>query len=361
MYVFFTLIRPVGAPKAQAGKDGMVWVRSMYGFGPSTDEQLLSPSSVAIAPNGDVYATDLQRARIMIFGPDGTFRRLLHTGAGGTQRGMFIRPESIDVGENGDVYIADSWANKIIVFGSDGKFSREWPTEVQARGVGVVKDRVYVLDVGRVLVFDTQGKKLAAFGSRGPNIGQIDAYQGITGRDGIVYITDPYNKRLQAFDENGTVRWAVPKSAQDTSTPNAKWDLPQDLVFDGSGRLVVVDAFNFTIDVVDPKTGEILTKYGDYGAEDGQFFYPTSIDYDPVRNWFAIADTNNNRVQIVRIPGSANPNAAALWRALASPYRYLAIPLILLLLAVVFGVLMTRRAARRIDAGNTEEFAKQTD
>ncbi len=359
--VFMNLIRPSGAPEGDQGIDNLVWERSMYGFGPAPDEQLRAPSSVAFAPNGDVYVTDPSRSRVMVFRSDGTFKRLLHTGAGGTGRGQFIRPEAIDIDERGDVYIADSWANKIIVFDSGGEFLREWPVEIQARGVGVAGDRVYVLDVGRVLVFDKQGDKLSAFGRRGPAPGEIDAYQGITAKDGVIFVAEPFNKRLQAFDESGTVKWTVPggvasrggpsrevtgtDSSASEALPNHRWDLPQDLVFDGAGRLMVVDAFLFKIVAVDPRTGKAQAEYGDFGRNEGEFYYPTSIDYDPARDWFAVADTNNNRVQIVRLPGSSGLGST-LWRAVSSPYRYLAIPAGLVLLAIVLAWWTARRIAR---------------
>lgn len=363
--VFFNLIKPTGLPGGAQGADGLVWVRSMYGFGPTTDEQLRMPSSVAIAPNGDVYATDPTRSRIMIFRADGTFRRLLHTAAGGTEEGMFIRPESLDIDEDGDVYIADSWANKVIVFDAQGQYSREWPVDTQARGVSVSDGRIYVLDIGKVIVFDTAGERITSFGTRGPGPGQIDAYQGITAKGGVIYVAEPFNKRLQAFDESGTVLWTVPggvapRSGPGTSTaradtassssdavPDHRWDLPQDIVFDGNNRLVAVDAFQFEMAVVDPKNGQVQARFGEYGRNEGQFFYPTSIDYDPVRDWFAIADTNNSRIQIVRIPDSANRNAAATWRALASPFRYLAVPALLLLVAILLGLWTSRRLWRR--------------
>ena len=352
--LFVNLLRPSGLPdSAPAGAaDGIQWVRSLYGFGPSADEQLLSPSSVAIAPNGDIYATDPIRARIMVFRSDGIFSRILHTGAGGTGKAQFVRPESIAIADNGDLYIADSWAKKIIVFDSNGVFVREWPVDSMARGVFVTGGRVYVLDVGHVIIFTTHGERLASFGARGRKPGQLDAYQGIVARDGRVFVADSYNKRLQSFTESGAVLWTLPaaslsRSGPATQTPAGDgsgsgqmaehaWDLPQDLVFDGKGRLVVVDAFRFEIDVVDPKTGKVQSSYGEFGREDGQFFYPTSIAYDARRDWFAVADTQNNRIQIVRIPDSGSDELSGVWRAVSSPYRYLVVPALVLLLAIVF-------------------------
>ena len=376
--VFYGLIKPDGgADPGDLGLDEMAWVRSLYGFGPTADEQLMGPSSVAIAPNGDIFVTDPTRSRIMVFRSDGSFKRLLHTGAGGTAEGQFIRPEAVSVGDDGSVYIADSWANKIIVFNDQGEYLREWPVEQMARGVEVEGDKVYVLDAGKVLVFDKLGKKLKSFGTRGPGLGQIDAYLGIAVKDGLIYVADSYNARLQCFKEDGTVVWAVPTgtasrkgpsetreltgsdSSASDAVPNHRWNLPQDLVFDGAGRLVVVDAFRFEMAVVDPKTGKVQATHGEYGAYDGQFYYPTSIDYDAGRDWFAVADTNNNRVQIVRIPGSGASAVSGLWRALSSPFVYLAVPILLLVVCALLAWRLARSMAKRRRAQDQAESAAQ--
>ena len=112
--------------------------------------------------------------------------------------------------------------------------------------------------------------------------------------------------------------------------------LPLGLTVDGAGRVVVIDMYDCAMAVFDPKTGKFIGKYGDVGAEDGQFFYPVSVSYDPGRDWFTVADALNRRVQIVRIPGSssgAGSAAAAVSRAVASPWRACVFPLLLLLLA----------------------------
>lgn len=327
---------PVGAPSAQSKE--MTWVRSMYGFGPSVAEQLRSPSSVAIAPNGDVYATDPTRGRIMIFSADGVPKGILISATPGVGEGQFARPEAIDIAENGDVFIADSSAKKVIVFNRNKEFVREYPVDEMARGVYVADGKVYVLDVGHVIVFDIEGNRLSSFGTRGKQPGQIDGYQGIAAREGTIFIADSYNKRLQAFDESGTLLWANPKDlAAMPATAGGTWDLPQDITFNGKGELVVVDAFTFELVVVDPKNGDRLETHGEFGRNDGQFFYPTSVAYDGLRDWFAVADTENNRVQVVRIPGSSvQPVQSSAWRLVSGPYRYLIPSALVMILTIVF-------------------------
>lgn len=374
--VFVRLLTPSGTPIFQPPSTaGVEWVRSLYGFGPTADEQLLSPSSVAIAPDGEIYVTDPIRARVMVFAPDGGFRRLLHTAGGGVGPGQFARPESIAIDRASLVYIADSWAKKIIVFDRRGRFVREWPVQKQARGLAVSADKVYVLDVGKVLVFDKQGKLLSEFGQRGPGPGQIDAYQGIVARGGTIYVADSYNRRIQAFDEQGKLKWVMPDGTASRVGPQIRdaagktdgsgtgdaaghvWQLPQDLTFDGYGRLIAVDAFAFQIDVIDPATGKVTNSYGEYGQADGQLYYPTSIAYDASRDWFAVADTQNNRVQIVRIPGSGPAGASLGWRALSSPYRYVLIPLLILFITFAAAWYSYRRLTR---GGKGQTAAEET-
>ena len=45
-----------------------------------------------LAPNGRIYVTDPQRARVLAFNPDGVFNGIIHTGMGGTGEGQLGRP-----------------------------------------------------------------------------------------------------------------------------------------------------------------------------------------------------------------------------------------------------------------------------
>lgn len=339
------LVKTVAPPGVEQIPDTrMTWIRSIYGFGPSADEQFAHPYSVAVGSNGDIYAADPERARVLVFERWGDYKRIVHTAGGGADTGMFQRPESIALDPEDNLYIADSWANKIIVFDKNGRYLREWKVPAQPRGITVDAGEVYVLGPGRVYIYSESGDELRQFGSRGKQPGQIDAYQGIAVKDGMIYIADSYNKRIQAFDANGTLAWVAPATSAPTpstmdtasieSSNEVEWDLPQDLCFDAAGNLVVADAFRFQLVVVDPKDGSIIGDYGGIGQQDGEFYYPTSVAYDADRDWFVVADTQNQRLQIVRLPGTTDsPLLPSARRIESSPWRY-AVPTLACLVAL---------------------------
>jgi hypothetical protein len=89
----------------------------------------------------------------------------------------------------------------------------------------------------------------------------------------------------------------------------------------------------------------LIAKYGAPGTIDGQFVYPTSVAYDASHDWFAVADLQNARVQIIRLPGSGGSGLSGANRALTGPLRACIIPLALLILAILAGIIY--RAIRR--------------
>ena len=328
------------------------WERSLYGYGPAEGEQLLMPTSVAVSPTGDIYVTDPIRSRILVFDADGDPLRIVF-GQTSTADILFTRPEAIDVDPgNGDLYVADSQLSRISVFDAEGNFVRAWPVAGRARGVKVTSERVLVLGLGEVIAYDKKGAELSSFGTRGSAPGQIDAYLGIESDGERIFIADSFNKRIQAFSLDGALLWAYPSSettagaasADSTGHPDLEtdavdegfdWQLPQDLVLDGAGRLVVVDAFRFEFVVVDAESGVVLGTYGEYGRLDGDLYFPTSVAYDYERDWFVVADTQNNRAQIVRIPGSAGAVLAPVRRLVDDPSRYYVLPLAMFVLVVL--------------------------
>jgi len=381
------------APSAETVEraGGLTWVRSIYGASAQAEDQLRSPGHVAIGPDGTIWVTDSVMNRVLGFNPDGSFKRELIAGSaeeGGMS--MLQGPAGIAVSEDGEVYVAANSTGVIIVFGRNGEVARafEVPSPIQ---VDVRDDRVFVTSAEGLFLFTPEGEEIARWSSRGTGLDQVDMPNGaVIGEDGTLYIADTHNVQIKALSPDGTtLEWAIPPSSTradtleragatpsgvteaesshpatitDEATGTAGGDLesslqlPVGMTSDGAGRLVFVDAFAFGIYVVDPAEQRIIAKYGDQGSSDGLFNYPTGIAYDPDRDWFAVTDTANARVQIVRIPGSGgSPLAAA--RRVSVPWVACAVPFALLLLTAL--VAATRSRARRNDEAHPSEAVRE--
>ncbi|MRS11762.1 MAG: hypothetical protein EG823_01660 [Actinobacteria bacterium] len=379
-----SLLIPASAPGTVKESEGLVWIRSIYGTSADAADQLQTPEHTAIAPDGTIWVTDAGTSRVLGFNPDGSFERELTVGADAGGAAMLDRPAGIAVSENGEVYVASSTTGLVLVWNADGEIDRvlRVPEPIQ---IALGGDRVLVTAADGLYLFNTQGEQVAKWSSRGSNENQVDMPNGaLIGEDGTFYICDTHNSQLKAFSGSDmSPRWANPitsargtrnetgaaptpdqtvmreyvvsSSTEDTATAALAMQLqvPAGLTQDANGRLIFVDAFGFCIYAADPATGEINATYGGYGKADAQFYYPMGISYDPARDWFAVADTANHRVQIVRLDGSGG-NAVTTLRGITFPWAVCCAPLILLLLALLVA-LMRRRRRRDEDAEREDE------
>jgi hypothetical protein len=108
------------------------------------------PTSVAVAPNGDVFVSDghapnkYDTGRVVKFSKDGRFIKAW--GRKGSAPGEFDEPHDIFVGGSRSwVYVADRRNSRIQVFDQDGNFIAAWKQFGQPSSVFVGKDdRMYV-------------------------------------------------------------------------------------------------------------------------------------------------------------------------------------------------------------------------
>lgn len=346
------VVQPAGSPKGGSLPRGLEWVRSIYGYGPRKDQQFTAGlQHVAIAADGTIWASDGPAKRVLGFNPDGSYKGIL------SAPGKMIRPAGLAIAENGDIFVGDFGAYQVVVFSPDGKLLRSWKTPPPYQ-LAVRNGRVVLATSEGFSVYTTDGEPVAKFGSRGKADDQVDLPQGVViGDDGTVYVADTHQGRLKAFSPSGKLLWAGAVETGSAAPGGMPMQLPFGMTFDGAGRLILVDPFAFQIFVAEPgKKGAIVARYGDSGQRDGLFFYPTGIAYDSSRDWFAVADSANKRLQIVRIPGSSTFGVLqALRRAAVGPVWICAIPLALLLLALVVGMSGRRKEREHevLDAPST--------
>ncbi len=359
------VVRPPGSEdierSARAGN--LEWVRSIYGFGSTQEEQLNAPNDVAVGPEGTIWVADQARARVLGFGPDGSYETVLHRGPRGSSEDALAFPASLAVDEDGLIYIGDMMKDRVVVMSRDNEILREYyvpgPLSVDVRG-----DRIVAGSAAGFVIFDKQGEVVRLVGTRGQGDGQFDGVRGVAiAPDGAIFVVDQYNNRISAYDSEGERLWmretGIPANRSrmaegETSfetTAEAGLILPARIEVDGSGRLVIVDPFDFSIAVLDAEDGSLIAKHGTYGGTDGQFLYPTGIAFDPGRDWFVVADTGNSRVQIVRISGSGGSATAVVSRTLAGPLSACALPLSGLVLLVALILLVRAMRSRRGSRG----------
>jgi DNA-binding beta-propeller fold protein YncE len=189
--------------------------------------QLDNPTGVAVAPDGDVYVSEISNDRISVFTPKAVFSRSF----GGGQVGG---PEGIAFGLDGTVYVAAANTSRIAAFAADGTFLR-------------------------------------SFGGPGTGAGQLDAPTGLAvdPATGNVFVGDFFNNRIAVFSPAGAFLYAfgwdvVPGNGITvlevcTTATGCKagiggggvgqLDQPRHLAIDGAGNLFVASEPSMRITV----------------------------------------------------------------------------------------------------------------
>lgn len=128
--------------------------------------------------------------------------------------------------------------------------------------VATSNDTIYVADsdVEHVVMYDLgSGKYLGKFGSKASGlVGDmvLDEPAGITVHEGVVYVTDTGNERIQMFGVNGvflsTLTLSVEAGSEKKELP-FKLEEPTDIALDAEGRVYVRDADDRQIKVYTPE------------------------------------------------------------------------------------------------------------
>jgi sugar lactone lactonase YvrE len=164
---------------------------------------------------------------------------------------------------------------------------------------------LYVADTGnsRIVVYDLDGNYKAEFGSPGIEAGQFsEPVDVFVSTDGLVYVTDTWNQRVQVF---------APSSDLSEFLPVSNWDISgwfggsnenkPFITVDQSGKIYVTDPEGYRVIVFENNAGIFKFTWGSYGSESGQFNLPIGIAADKEgRIW--VNDSGNNRLMRFTLP-----------------------------------------------------------
>lgn len=183
---------------------------------------------------------------------------------------------------NGDIYIADGYGNH------------------------------------RVVVFDSKGTYLRQWGSVGDGPGQFAAGDGghphciVLGNDGLLYVCDRGQDRLQVFDKLGNLKKIIPvipgTGTPGLGTAGSAWDLDfspdrrQELMFESDGGNEVLWTFDRMAALAGaaltatPGQG-ILAGFGRPGHAAGEFTFLHTVAADSKGNLYTGETVGGRRIQ----------------------------------------------------------------
>ena len=168
------------------------------------------------------------------------------------------------------------------------------------RNVAVGPDGLaYVADSAnhRIQVFDADGVFVRGWGSFGSEPGQFNEPWGLAVDDAHVYVADTWNHRVQKFTLDGELAGVYGTSgAPSADDPGLGLFFgPRDIILLGEDELLVTDTGNHRLQLLD-REGNFLRAVGSFGNQPGQFNEPVGLAAAPDGSVY-VADTWNGRIQ----------------------------------------------------------------
>jgi DNA-binding beta-propeller fold protein YncE len=159
----------------------------------------------------------------------------------------------------------------------------------------------YVADTSnhRIQVFDADGRFRRGWGSFGTEPGQFNEPWGLAVDESYVYVADTWNHRVQKFTLDGEFVGAYGGSgappADDPSGGLGLFFGPRDVALIGDDQLLVTDTGNHRLQLMD-REGNFISQVGGFGNQPGQFNEPVGLAVAPDGSIY-VADTWNGRIQ----------------------------------------------------------------
>jgi len=152
------------------------------------------------------------------------------------------------------------------------------------------KGRIYVADSrqGMVFVFDRKNRKVTFLGQKG--LGKLAGPIGVAvDSNDNVFVSDPKRKSVYVYGPDGKFKMVIGRKGEFVNPAGIAVDKKRE-------RLLVVDSKAHLVKVFTTQ-GDFITKFGERGAGEGQFNFPTHIAVGK-DGFVYVSDTINFRVQV---------------------------------------------------------------
>jgi DNA-binding beta-propeller fold protein YncE len=312
--------RPDPIPGQESKKKKQSWMDRVAGL-PTTDSgaikhdvihRFAKPYGMGTDSQGRLYVADGYVAAVFVMDLEKKETKMLRNGA----EGKFGTVIGLTVDDVDRVFVVDALMHRVAVFDKDLKLETYFgEKELEHPGGCAIDEQnrfLYVVDTNKhlVAVFDADTfKYLRAIG--GPAKKEGDDEPGTLSKpsnvavdkDGLVYVSDTMNNRVQIFDADGAFVSMFGKHGDGPGD----FARPKGIAIDSDGHIWVVDAYTNRVQVFD-KEGHMTAYLGGGGELPGQFSVPSGIFIDK-QNRVYVAEQFKARVQIFQYVTDAQAKA----------------------------------------------------
>ncbi|HAD05308.1 MAG: hypothetical protein A2091_06400 [Desulfuromonadales bacterium GWD2_61_12] len=159
-----------------------------------------------------------------------------------------VKPVAVAVDRSGLVFTAQQeWSvtvsaadgEKLRILGGKPQGKKEKPLLVRPRGVAFIQDRTLVVDseLGRVVIFDREGRHLGDIGREGSGLKEFDEPAAIATWGDLIFVADTGNDRIQVLGPNGVFIRVIGRAG----SGDALLRKPVGISVDPRGRVHVID------------------------------------------------------------------------------------------------------------------------
>jgi tripartite motif-containing protein 71 len=176
-----------------------------------------------------------------------------------------------------------------------GQFRLGGRTPVAGGGIAAAGDALLVADTfnDRVQQFTLDGRFVRTIG-----VGKLKRPQGLTADAHQVLVADDNDHRVVRFDRDG--RYVEVGGAYGRGAGQLRY--PYDVSLDGARNAWIADDIGGRVVELNAHLAPKAT-YGHFGHGPGQFAFPRSLAVDPATGRVYVADTANERIQVLNARG----------------------------------------------------------
>ena len=311
---YFSAERPPLEKPGQKQKTQKGWMDRLAGVSPDSNKgangsfkprfQLMAPYGVAVDSKGRLFVADTKVGAIFIFNVENNDLELIKHKSNAEFGSIF----GLAMDDNDSLFVSDGQLHHIVLFDPQHKVEDVFGSDVLRDPNGMAIDFenrfLYVVDteLDQVLVFDADSHKLLRrLGTTGKKhtltaVGQFAKPTGVAvDSEGLVYVTDTWNDRVEVFDADGNFVRTWGKNG-DAAGDFAR---PKGIAIDSDGHIWVADAMLNRIQIFAPE-GNLLLAFGDFGKLPGQFEALTGMAFDKKNNRVFTAEQYLGRVQMFK-------------------------------------------------------------